>query len=208
MPQTEAATPPVKQPDPMIAIYLAGPITAGNQFNNVHNAIVAAKTLRDAGYCVMVPHRSALDEIAFGGQDYEMWMREDFELVRRADALCRLPGTSSGSDREVAFAKSLKKPVYFGVDECVKEKESLLKMMGSMLDEHLLVKELTEDANAAEARTEEIHAQLDKLKARSAVAFRVLNDLGIPERELDLLVNHADPIEMLRKQGYKLGRVL
>jgi len=88
----------------MILVYLAGPITKGNQFNNVHNAIVAAKRLRDAGFAVLVPHRCALDEIVLGEQDYEKWMEEDFEYIRRSDVLVRLPGVSSGSDREVAFA--------------------------------------------------------------------------------------------------------
>lgn len=96
----------------MILVYLAGPITKGNQFHNVHLAIVAAKRLREAGFAVIVPHRCALDEIVGGAEPYERWMAEDFELISRSDAIVRLPGDSTGSDREVQHALSLGKRVF------------------------------------------------------------------------------------------------
>lgn len=100
----------------MICVYLAGPITKGNQFDNVHRALVAGKRLRDAGFCVIIPHRAALDELCLGAQDYEKWMDEDFELIRRSDILVRLPGVSSGSDREVALAWERNMPFFLPVD--------------------------------------------------------------------------------------------
>lgn len=96
----------------MILVYLAGPITKGNQFVNVHHALVAARKLRAAGVAVIVPHRSALDEMVGGSEPYERWMAEDFELISRCDAFVRLPGESTGSDREMQHAISLGKRVF------------------------------------------------------------------------------------------------
>lgn len=96
----------------MILVYMTGPITKGNQFLNVHRALVEAQRLRDAGFAVIVPHSTALDQIVTGSCDYERWMVEDFELISRCDALVRLPGESTGSDREVQHAISLGKRVF------------------------------------------------------------------------------------------------
>lgn len=101
----------------MLAVYLAGPISTGNQFDNVHRAVVDAARLRAAGFAVMVPHRCALDELVLGAQSYEAWLDEDKEWIRRCDAVVRRPGESKGSDIEVAFAREIGRPVYFGVDE-------------------------------------------------------------------------------------------
>jgi hypothetical protein len=44
-------------------------------------------------------------------------MELDFGWVRRCDAVLRLPGASSGADREVALAERLGLPVFGSVDE-------------------------------------------------------------------------------------------
>ncbi len=104
----------------MEMIYVAGPIKGApgdNMLHHVHTAIVAAKRLRDAGYCVIVPHRCALDELVLGEQSYEGWLEQDYELIRRSDFVYRLPGSSSGADREVAFAEDHGKGVFFDIEE-------------------------------------------------------------------------------------------
>lgn len=105
-------------------VYVAGPITKGNQFINVRNALLAARRLRDAGFFVFVPHHSVLSEIATGETHYEVWMQEDFAWIDRCDALLRLPGESSGSDREVAFARERGISVFFDVDELLRLREA------------------------------------------------------------------------------------
>lgn len=100
-------------------VYVAGPITKGNQFVNVRNALLAARRLRDAGFWCYVPHRAALDEIATGETHYEVWMEEDCAWISRSDALLRLPGESSGSDREVAHARDRGIPVFFDVEDLI-----------------------------------------------------------------------------------------
>jgi hypothetical protein len=49
--------------------------------------------------------------------DYELWLEIDFAWVKKCDALIRLPGESSGADREVELARSLGIPVYFSIQE-------------------------------------------------------------------------------------------
>ena len=52
-----------------------------------------------------------------GTCDYEEWMAIDFEMVRRSDAVFRLPGISDGAEREVALADDLGLPVFTVMDE-------------------------------------------------------------------------------------------
>lgn len=46
----------------------------------------------------------------------QYWLDYDIEWLKRCDALVRLPGESAGSDAEVAIARDLNIPVFFGVD--------------------------------------------------------------------------------------------
>lgn len=83
-------------------LYLAGPYSSEPEFNT-HKAIKVAGKLSDMGYVVFVPHLSHYwDKI--DKRNYEWWMSYDFEILSRCDLLVRMPGESSGADREVAFA--------------------------------------------------------------------------------------------------------
>jgi hypothetical protein len=46
-------------------------------------------------------------------QSYEVWMEQDMTWVASCDCLLRLPGQSSGADREVERAKEVGIPVFF-----------------------------------------------------------------------------------------------
>lgn len=96
-------------------VYLAGPMSQGDQIVNVRDAILDAERLRRAGYVVFLPHLSIAYRLV-SPLPYEAWMEQDFAWIRRCDALVRRLGPSSGSDREVDFARSLGLPVWFGVD--------------------------------------------------------------------------------------------
>jgi hypothetical protein len=97
-------------------IYLAGPITLGSMADNARVAIHDADRLMRAGHSPFVPHLSVFWQIV-SGHEYERWLTYDFEWIKVCDALVRMPGESKGADREVAFARELGIPVYFGVDE-------------------------------------------------------------------------------------------
>lgn len=94
-------------------VYVAGPITKGDPFENVRLAVQVGERLRKLGIVPIIPHLSAFWAMIAPGASYEDWMTLDLALISRCDAVLRLPGESSGADREVAHALDLGKPVYF-----------------------------------------------------------------------------------------------
>ena len=97
-------------------IYIAGPITEGDQFQNVSAAIGVAERVRGAGYCPYLPHLNCFWHMMFA-VEYEEWLELDFFWIERCDALLRIPGESPGSNREVAHARHLGLPVFIGVED-------------------------------------------------------------------------------------------
>jgi hypothetical protein len=118
----------------MKLVYIAGPILRGGIWHNVAQADNAMLALMRAGYSVINPMLScwagaAASEVeagyvsksasphplAHGGfreLGAEPWLTMDLEMVRRCDAVLRLPGESSGADGETAHADSLGIPVF------------------------------------------------------------------------------------------------
>ena len=94
-------------------VYIAGPMSHGDIAGNVRQAMDAAATLMQAGHAVYVPHLCHFMEISHP-QPYELWLAQDFAWIAASDALIRLPGESSGADREAAFARERGIPVWEG----------------------------------------------------------------------------------------------
>lgn len=55
----------------------------------------------------LVPHLTVLWDTVFP-HPYEDWMRLDFNMIERCDAVFRLQGESPGADREVEHAIGLR----------------------------------------------------------------------------------------------------
>lgn len=102
----------------MLRIYIAGPITKGDYMINVRKAIDAAHALREHGLVPFVPHLSALWHLAYP-RDYEDWMEYDFVWVRQCHALYRVPGESSGADREMEHARQFNIPVFVDMADLI-----------------------------------------------------------------------------------------
>ena len=100
-----------------IHVYVAGPLTS-DPMGGARNAILAGIALEALGFIAYVPHASLLWEMV-QPRDYETWIRHCFAWLSRCDCLLRLPGESSGSDREVEEAKRLRLPVFWHVDALV-----------------------------------------------------------------------------------------
>lgn len=100
-------------------IYVAGPISIGNRDTNIDNAVNAGKELFKLGYAPFVPH--LYDPIegnaTLGSTEYEEALQMDFNFIAVCDGILRLPGESSGADREVAFAQSVDIPVFTTVSD-------------------------------------------------------------------------------------------
>ena len=96
-------------------IYVAGPMTKGDFWANVHAAIDAAQALRERGWFPHVPHFYAYWN-ARHERPYEDWLAQDFCWLEACEAIVRLPGDSAGADREVAYAQRLGMPVFYRLE--------------------------------------------------------------------------------------------
>jgi hypothetical protein len=121
--------------------YVAGAITKGDIADNVARAHDAGLALLKAGLAVVVPHGSVfwgnarfnlwgdpdpegrlfVPEASPAGTTHEMWLKCDLEIVRRCDAVFRVPGESVGADMETAEAARRGIPVYTDIETLIKE---------------------------------------------------------------------------------------
>jgi uncharacterized protein DUF4406 len=99
-------------------VYVAGPYTAGDPVINTARAIDAGTALLERGYAPFVPHLTMFWHMK-DPQKYETWLAYDFEWVASCDVLLRLPGPSSGADREVELANKLGIRVEYSLDVLV-----------------------------------------------------------------------------------------
>jgi hypothetical protein len=104
----------------MIArIYIAGPYTQGDVAVNVRNAYAAANQLADLGFAPFVPHATHFWHMLFP-RPYEFWLELDNQFLPACQGLLRLPGPSSGADKEVNLARTLKIPVFTNINDLVR----------------------------------------------------------------------------------------
>ena len=100
----------------MKKIYIAGPYSKGDVAINVKRAMDVANVLINMGFAPFCPHLSHFLHMN-NAQPYEKWLDLDNQFIPVCDALLRLPGESSGSDKEVALAESLGIPVYYSIND-------------------------------------------------------------------------------------------
>ncbi len=99
----------------MIArIYIAGPYSQGDVAVNVRTAYEAANRLADLGFAPFVPHATHFWHMIFP-RKYEFWLELDNQFLPCCNGLLRLPGASSGAEKEVKLAESLGIPVFFDI---------------------------------------------------------------------------------------------
>lgn len=106
----------------LVLVYIAGPMSKGPLEMNIRNAVYAGRTLLSFDINPVIPHLYCFMEMMFPLQDYERWMKFDFELIKRCDALLRIPGESKGSDREVEFAQKHNIPTFRDIESLVQWK--------------------------------------------------------------------------------------
>jgi hypothetical protein len=87
-------------------VYIAGPYSHPDPVENTHRAIKAGMSLWETGKCaVIIPHLSLVAHLVEPrGIDY--WYEMDIDQLAHCHALLRLPGASSGADKEVAYARA------------------------------------------------------------------------------------------------------
>ncbi len=99
----------------MIKVYVAGPYTKGDVVENVAAAIAAGNKLFDLGFYPYIPHLTHFWHFLHH-RPYEDWLRLDLEWVLSCNAVLRLPGESSGADRETKHAEAHSIPVFATIE--------------------------------------------------------------------------------------------
>lgn len=110
-----------------IKIYIASPYTKGDVAVNVKAQIDAFAELMDAGFAPFAPLYSHFQHMAHP-RPYDMWLDLDFEWIPACDCMVRLPGESSGADREVKFAEGIGRPIFYSVKEAIEYYKNLGKL--------------------------------------------------------------------------------
>lgn len=91
----------------MIHLYIAGPYTNPDPIINTHAAIKVATALYETGeYVPHVPHLTLLWHMVTP-RPIEFWYDLDEHHLSRCEAITRLPGESSGADREVVAGEQM-----------------------------------------------------------------------------------------------------
>ena len=97
-------------------VYVAGPYTKPDPCVNTHEAVKTATVLLKLGYAPFVPHLSHFWH-TMTPMPYEAWLDYDNQFLPCCDCVLRLPGESSGADKEVELAKSLGIRVLYGTSD-------------------------------------------------------------------------------------------
>jgi Domain of unknown function (DUF4406) len=93
-------------------VYVAGPYTNPDPVENTNRTIHAVDALIERGLVTPVsPHLTLLWHLV-KPRPLDFWYAYDLATLARCDAVYRLPGPSTGADREVEFAKANNIPVF------------------------------------------------------------------------------------------------
>ena len=95
----------------MIKVFISGPYSLGDTAVNVKKAMDLSNQLMEIGYAPYCPHLTHFLHI-INPQPYEKWLELDIEYLKICDALIRIPGISSGADKEEQFAIANNIPVF------------------------------------------------------------------------------------------------
>ena len=97
-------------------VYVAGPLTKGDRYENVHAGIMAGRELIRRGFAPFIPHLTHFAD-PNDSLGWETWLEVEEAWLAQANAVLRLPGESAGADREVDFALLHYIPVFGDIDD-------------------------------------------------------------------------------------------
>lgn len=107
-----------------LLIYVAGPMTV-NFIGGLIDALDVGARLIEMGHVPYLPQtlmlmdvrKTSTADLMPGTPVYEAWMDFDFRVIDKCDAVYRLPGDSTGADREVVYCKAQSKMVFNDLSE-------------------------------------------------------------------------------------------
>jgi len=110
-----------------LLIYVAGPLSGQDgsigKLSNVVRAVEMGEQIYHKGHFTYIPHLTVFQHKIIRRlypdykPTYDRWLKHDFEILSRCDALFRIDGDSKGADKEVVEAIRLNKPVYYSLDD-------------------------------------------------------------------------------------------
>ena len=100
-------------------VYVAGPITKGDQFKNVNDGIRAGENLSFLGYVPFIPHLTCFWHLMYPEKENAFWYDYDNHWLDLCDCLLRLPGESPGGTMEVGRMVAQGKPVYYSIEQLI-----------------------------------------------------------------------------------------
>jgi hypothetical protein len=95
----------------MTRVYVAGPYTKPCPQANTDIAIDVADEFASLGMVPFIPHLTHFWELRHS-RPYDFWLDYDNQWLPFCDAMFRIPGESSGADKEEVLANSLGIPVF------------------------------------------------------------------------------------------------
>jgi len=98
-------------------VFICTPYTKPDPGVNINNAVKVFNQLIDEGRCVPVCMLWTHFFHCIQPRSYEDWLAYCMSFLPLCQALLRLPGESSGCDREIEIAKSLGIPVFYSIEE-------------------------------------------------------------------------------------------
>ena len=99
-------------------VYVAGPYTRPDPCANTHQAILTADLLWDLGFVPFVPHLTHFWH-TMSPKPYQAWLDYDNNWLLCCDAVLRIPGESSGADKETALAVASGIPVFHSIADLI-----------------------------------------------------------------------------------------
>lgn len=100
-------------------VYIASPYTKGDIAINVKAQLDCVDELMNFGFAPFAPLYSHFQHMAHP-RPYQDWIEIDKIWVLACDCILRLPGESTGADGEVQLAKENNIPVYYSIEELLK----------------------------------------------------------------------------------------
>lgn len=97
-------------------VYVAGPYSHPDPVENTNTAVLVGNQLVDLGFVPYIPHLSLFWH-AITPKPYQFWLDYDIEWLKKCDIVLRIPGESSGADKETELAKKLSIPVVHSLEE-------------------------------------------------------------------------------------------
>lgn len=92
-------------------VYLAGPYSSNPAHNTRRAVLLADSLMARLPVTVFVPQLTMLWD-TISPHLVEWWYEYDLATLARCDALLRMPGASTGADREMDFAREHQIPVF------------------------------------------------------------------------------------------------